>query len=547
MPLLSKQLSELVLAGVSGAQADGVIPSFELPEGIHLTRPKRREWGDYSTALPLQLAKLIELSPVAIANHIQDYLPKRGMIAHSTVSEPGFLNVTLSSDWLCSQVARVISEGSSFADIDLYSNQNAQVEFVSANPTGPLTVGHGRGGVLGDTLSNLLGAVGYRVTREFYYNNAGQQMRKLGESLKVRYMQSLGMTVQLLEDHYQGEYLTSLGADLVEHYSDSLLDEGWETFKDLAEEDISAKQHRTLRRLNIVMDVLYNEHSLYEDGSIDKVVNKLRHDKLAYDKDGAVWLAVKELGGSDDRVIVKSTGEPTYRLPDIAYHCNKMERNFDLVIDVLGADHKDAFPDVILGVKAMGYKADRIKMLMHQFVNIKGERMSKRSGNFISLDDLIDEVGADVVRFFMLMRASESHLEFDVDLARDQSDKNPVYYVQYAHARICSILEKASLAGYSFMDAQLGGLVHPSERMLMRNLLELSDTIDRAVREMAPHYLVTYVRDLASSFHAFYGDCRVLDDDDIPLTFARLNLIRAVRIGLARALDLLGVSAPETM
>ena len=547
MTLLSIQLSKLVIAGVARAQKEGVLPSFELPELIHLTRPNRREWGDYSSALPLQLAKQIDHSPIVVANHIQDYLPKSPIIEHSTVSEPGFLNVTLSSDWLCSQVARVISEGTSFMNLDLYSNQSAQVEFVSANPTGPLTVGHGRGGVLGDTLSNLLSAVGYKVTREFYYNNAGQQMKKLGESLRIRYLQSLGISVQLSEDHYQGEYLISLAAQIVESHSDSLSEESWETFKDIAEADIAAKQHSTLNRLNIVMDVLYNEQSLYEDGSLDKVVAKLRQKKLAYDKDGAVWFAVKELGGSDDRVIVKSTGEPTYRLPDIAYHCNKMERKFDLVIDVLGADHKDSFPDVILGVKAMGYEADRIKMLMHQFVNIKGQRMSKRSGKFISLDDLIDEVGADVVRFFMLMRASESHLEFDIDLARDQSDKNPVYYVQYAHARICSILEKASIAGYSLKDTKVDSLVHPSERLLMRNLLELSDTIDRSVREMAPHYLTTYVRDLASSFHTFYGDCRVLDDDDVSLTLARLNLIRAVRVGLSHALGLLGVSAPESM
>ena len=547
MTLLSIQLSKLVIAGVARAQKEGVLPSFELPELIHLTRPNRREWGDYSSALPLQLAKKIDHSPIVVANHIQDYLPKSPIIEHSTVSEPGFLNVTLSSDWLCSQVARVISEGTSFMNLDLYSNQSAQVEFVSANPTGPLTVGHGRGGVLGDTLSNLLSAVGYKVTREFYYNNAGQQMKKLGESLRIRYLQSLGISVQLSEDHYQGEYLISLAAQIVKSHSDSLSEESWETFKDIAEADIAAKQHSTLNRLNIVMDVLYNEQSLYEDGSLDKVVAKLRQKKLAYDKDGAVWFAVKELGGLDDRVIVKSTGEPTYRLPDIAYHCNKMERKFDLVIDVLGADHKDSFPDVILGVKAMGYEADRIKMLMHQFVNIKGQRMSKRSGKFISLDDLIDEVGADVVRFFMLMRASESHLEFDIDLARDQSDKNPVYYVQYAHARICSILEKASIAGYSLKDTKVDGLVHPSERLLMRNLLELSDTIDRAVSEMAPHYLTTYVRDLASSFHTFYGDCRVLDDDDVSLTIARLNLIRAVRVGLSHALGLLGVSAPESM
>ena len=353
--------------------------------------------------------------------------------------------------------------------------------------------------------------------------------------------------MHLSEEHYQGEYLVSLGAQLIEEHSDGLIEEDWDTFKDIAEESIAAKQHLTLDRLNIVMDVLFNEQSLYEDGSLDRVVDKLRQKKLAYDKDGAVWFAITALGGSDDRVIVKSSGEPTYRLPDIAYHCNKMERKFDLVVDVLGADHKDSFPDVLLGVKAMGYEVDKIKLLMHQFVNIKGERMSKRSGNFVSLDELVDEVGADVVRFFMLMRASESHLEFDIDLAREQSDKNPVYYVQYAHARICSILEKAALAGFSLEDVRVDVLIHPSERMLMRNLLELSDTIDRAVRELAPHYLTTYARDLASSFHTFYSDCKVLDTDNLTLTLARINLVRAVRIGLARTLDLLGVSAPESM
>ncbi len=547
MPLLAKQISDLILSGACLAQEAGKLPSYQLPAYIHLTRPKRREWGDYSSALPLQLSKHMSCSPIDIADQIQNHLPQSAMLGDSTVSVPGFLNITLSGEWLCSQAERVINEGPSFADLEHHLNNKAQVEFVSANPTGPLTVGHGRGGVIGDTLSNLLSAAGYQVTREFYYNNVGQQMRRLGESLKIRYLQSLGGSMHLSEEHYQGEYLVSLGAQLIEEHSDGLIEEDWDTFKDIAEESIAAKQHLTLDRLNIVMDVLFNEQSLYEDGSLDRVVDKLRQKKLAYDKDGAVWFAITALGGSDDRVIVKSSGEPTYRLPDIAYHCNKMERKFDLVVDVLGADHKDSFPDVLLGVKAMGYEVDKIKLLMHQFVNIKGERMSKRSGNFVSLDELVDEVGADVVRFFMLMRASESHLEFDIDLAREQSDKNPVYYVQYAHARICSILEKAALAGFSLEDVKVDVLIHPSERMLMRNLLELSDTIDRAVRELAPHYLTTYARDLASSFHTFYSDCKVLDADNLTLTLARINLVRAVRIGLARTLDLLGVSAPESM
>jgi arginyl-tRNA synthetase len=393
----------------------------------------------------------------------------------------------------------------------------------------------------------LLSAVGYQVTREFYYNDAGQQMRRLGESLRLRYLQALGRSVALSEDHYQGEYLEELGRGLLAEHGDSLADTDWEKFKDLAEEAIAAQQRDTMKRLYIRMDVFFNEHSLYGDGSVEKVVEVLRDKSYAYELDGAFWFAATALGGPEDRVIVKSSGEPTYRLPDIAYHCNKLQRGFDLVVDVLGADHKDSFPDVLRGVQAMGHDVSGVKLLMHQFVTIKGQRMSKRSGRFTTLDELIDEVGADVVCFFMLMRAAESHLEFDLDLAREQSEKNPVYYVQYAHARICSILAKAQAEGFSDTSGDVLLLRHPSEHMLIRRLLELADTIDRAVRELAPHHLTTYARELASSSHAFYRDCRVVDVENRALTLARLKLVRAVRIGLARTLELLSISAPEVM
>ena len=547
MSILTKQISEEIINSIILAQSDGLLPDFDLPDHIHLSNPKQIEWGDYSSAFPLQMSKQLSLSPISIAESIQKKLISNTMFENVTVSKPGFLNVTLSVDWLCASVEAVLEKGSSFADLQEFEGKEAQVEFVSANPTGPLTVGHGRGGVIGDTLSNLLSSVGYKVTREYYYNNAGRQMKILGESLRIRYLQSLGRDLSLSEHHYQGDYLVDLSTQLVDNYGDSLVESHWKEFTKIAEENIASQQHNTLSNLNIVMDILYNEQSLYEDGSVDNVIEILKSKGLAYEKDGALWFALTILGGSEDRVIVKSSGDPTYRLPDISYHCNKLERGFDLVVDVLGADHKDSFPDVLLGVQAMGYDSTKIKLLMHQFVNIKGQRMSKRSGNYITLDNLIEEVGADVVRFFMLMRTSESHLDFDVDLAREQSEKNPVYYVQYAHARICSILDRAESIVANDSDKVIINLTHESERVLMRKLLELSDTIDRSVRELSPHYLTNYARDLASSFHAFYGACKVLDVENIQLSKSRINLVKAVQIGLLRALELLGVTAPESM
>ena len=547
MPVLSTQLEEFIVSGAHAAQRAGALPACRLPEHAHLSRPKRPEWGDYSCALPLQLAKPMQQPPLEIAAQIEKHLPESVLLGKTSVSPPGFVNISLAGDWLAAQVDAVLRSGPTYADLHYATGKKAQVEFVSANPTGPLTVGHGRGGVVGDTISGLLSAVGYQVTREFYYNNAGQQMRRLGESLRLRYLQALGQSVDLAEDHYYGEYLAQSGRGLHAEHGDGLANADWDAFKDLAEEAIAGQQRETMKRLGIRMDVFFNEHSLYEDGSVEKVTEALRENGLAYDRDGALWLAATALGGPDDRVIVKSSGEPTYRLPDIAYHCNKLERGFDLVVDVLGADHKDSFPDVLRGVQALGHDGAGIKMLMHQFVTLKGERMSKRSGRFTSLDELIDEVGAAVVRFFMLMRAAESHLEFDLDLARDQSEKNPVYYVQYAHARICSILAKAQVEGFSDESGEEKLLRHPTEHVLIRQLLELADTIDRAVRDLAPHHLTTYARELAGSFHAFYRDCRVVDAENRALTLARLKLVRAAGIGLARTLELLGVSAPEAM
>jgi arginyl-tRNA synthetase len=547
MPLVYKLLSDIVLEGVRAASQAGDLPPVVIPDSAPFSPSKKLEWGHYSTSLALQLAKSAQRKPLEVAEVIQAHLPAAPIVAGTTVTPPGFLNITLSGEWLADQVDLILELGQEYADLDVGKGKKAQVEFVSANPTGPLSVGRGRGGVIGDTLANLLSAAAYEVTREYYFNNAGAQMRNLGESLRLRYLQALGREVEFPDDLYQGEYLEALGESLAADRGDSLALDSWESFKQIAEDAMFESIRSTLDKLNIKMDVYFNEFSMYEDGSVWKTLDGLREKGYIYEKEGAVWFQATSLGGLEDRVVVKSTGEPTYRLPDIAYHVNKLQRGFDLIVDVLGADHKDAFPDVQRGVQALGYDPSGIKLLMNQFVTVKGEKMSTRAGRFTTLDELIEEVGADVVRFFMLMRSAESHLEFDLELAREQSEKNPVYYVQYAHTRISSILRKAEEKGFSSVGGDVRLLAHPSEQALILQLLDLSEVIRRGVSELAPHYLTTYGRDLATAFHGFYRDCLVLDPEAPDLTKARLKLVLAAKTGLARTLGLLGVSAPEVM
>jgi arginyl-tRNA synthetase len=547
MQLIQALISNFVLAGGRAAQQAGRLPVFELPESAPVSPSKKPEWGHFSSTLALQIARPAGVPPLETAKIVQVHLPEVDFVETTSVTPPGFLNITLSGSWLARQVNAILEGGLRYADLDRGQGCKAQMEFVSANPTGPLSVGRARGAVIGDTMANLLKASGYEVEREYYFNNAGTQMRILGESLRLRYLEALGTEIELPEEYYQGEYLAELARKVAAERGDALAEAGWETFKEIAEAAMFESIHSTLANLGIHMDVYFNENSLYEDGSVWETLEALRQGGYIYEKDGAQWFAATRLGGPEDRVVVKSTGEPTYRLPDIAYHVNKLERGFDLVIDVLGADHKDAFPDVVRGVEAMGYDGSKIRMLMNQFVTIKGERMSTRAGRFTTLDELVEEVGADVVRFFMLMRSSESHLEFDLELAKEQSEKNPVYYVQYAHTRISSILRKAGELNFEMGEGDVSLLVHPSEQALILQLLDLPQVIQRAVEDMAPHHLTTYGRDLATTFHGFYRDCLVLDPQNLELSRARLKLATAAKIGLARALGLLGVSAPEVM
>jgi arginyl-tRNA synthetase len=489
--------------------------------------------------------KATRQNPLQVAQAIQQYLPALPQVGRVSVSAPGFINIALDRSWLSAQADRIVAAGAGYADLDWGAGKTAQVEYVSANPTGPLSVGRGRGGVLGDTLANVLSAAGYKVTREYYFNNAGRQMQILSDSLRLRYHEALGLPVDFPADYYQGAYLRELADSLVAKHGDQFINDTWESFKSIAEAAMFASIQATLAKLNIHMDVFFNENTLYESAVWD-VLADLKQGGFVYEQDGAQWLAATKLGGEEDRVLVRSNGEPTYRLPDIAYHLNKLHRGFDLIVDVLGADHKDEFPDVVRGVQALGYAGDNIHLLMNQFVSVKGEKMSTRAGRFTTLDELIAEVGADVVRYFLLYRDAKSHLEFDLELAKQQSDHNPVYYTQYAHARACSILRKASSAGITAAPAGFV-LQHPAEQAVLLRLLELADVLAVVLTNLEPHHLTTYARDLATAFNAFYRDCQVLDMANLEMSQARLQLVRAAQIGLARILGLLGIAAPTEM
>ncbi|AFN75534.1 arginyl-tRNA synthetase [Melioribacter roseus P3M-2] len=414
-----------------------------------------------------------------------------------------------------------------------------------------MTVGHGRNAVTGDTVANLLSAVGYEVDREYYFNNAGRQMRVLGDSVRLRYLELLGEKIDFPEEYYQGEYIKDIARKLFDEYGDKLKEESADgIFKERAEKEIFVEINQTLKRLDIVFDNYFNEHSLYEEGRIKNLLELFKQKNLSYEKDGAVWLKFSELGNEQDKVIVKSSGEPTYRLPDIAYHITKFERGYDLIVDLFGSDHNATYPDVMAALKALGYDTDKVKVLIHQFVTIMqgGEivKMSTRKANYITLDELIDEVGADVVRYFFNMRSITSHLNFDIDLAKKQSDENPVFYLQYAHARISSILRMTKEEGLEMSTENLHLLETDEEQRLLKKLYQYPDEVTLSAENYEPHRICVYLEELAALFHKFYTVCRVIGSPK-DLAEARIALIVATKTVLKNGLSLLGVSAPDRM
>jgi len=516
-------------------------------------KPKLEAHGDLSINLAMLLANQLKQNPREIARQIVDALTfEIDWIEKVDIAGPGFINFFLANSMLQNKVSQILSEGNAYGRFDTGKGEKAQVEFVSANPTGPLTVGHGRQAVLGETIAMLLEWHGFEVTREYYFNNAGRQMRVLADSVRLRYLELLGEKINFPDDYYQGQYIKEIAAEISKEHGDSLKStEDLEIFKSAAEKNIFKDIKSTLERLNIQFDVYFNELDLYENGEIDKVLKTFKGKGYSFEKDGAVWLKTTEFGLEQDRVIVKSTGEPTYRLPDIAYHKNKYERNFDLIVDVLGADHLDTYPDVLAGMKALGLNPDKIKVLIHQFVTLfEGKekvKMSTRKANYVTVDDLLDEVGADVAKWFFLMRSMQSHLNFDLSLAKTMSDENPVYYNQYAHARICSIIRNGIEKGIEFKDSDsFHRLAEKSEFDLIKKLMEFPLTVNRCATEYEPHLITQYMSEVSTAFHKFYTEYRVIGEDE-ELSQARLGLCLATKTVLANGFAILGVSAPEKM
>ena len=523
----------------------------QIPD-IKIEKPRDPSHGDAATNIAMLLAGVLKNNPRKIAEQLVEKIElDEKKITDVQIAGPGFINFRFSDNYLFDALRGLIEEKEEYGKSEELAGKRALVEFVSANPTGPLTVGHGRNAVLGDTVARLLEWTGADVEREYYFNNAGRQMRVLGQSVRARYMEILGKDVEFPEGGYEGLYIKTIAQTLVDEFGDSLIEEKDESiFKEKAEEAIFEEIQKTLSRMNIEMDSFFNERTLYENGSIDETVEKFREKELAYDMDGAVWFKTTEFGKDKDTVLIKSSGEPTYRLPDIAYHADKLERGFDLCIDVFGADHIDTYPDVLSGIEVLGYDKEKVDVLVYQFVTLvkdgKPFKMSTRKANFVTLDELMDEVGEDVTRFFFLMRSPNTHLEFDVAQAKEAGEKNPVFYLQYAHARIQSILRKIDEITEISEKPDLSLLKHEAEEALIKRLLSFPDAVSQAAKHREPHRVINYLNELASDFTSFYHDCRIIGEDE-ELLQARTALAKAVAQVLKNGLSILGITAPDRM
>jgi arginyl-tRNA synthetase len=563
MPRIPDDLNTRIFQAIRKAQRSKDLPRFEIPE-IAIERPKSPEHGDYSTPVCLVLARFARMAPIEIARRVVTRFPNVDYLAPPEIAHPGYINFRLRTGWLQRQVEAILEKGERYADVNLGKGRRVQVEFGSANPTGPLHMGFGRNVVLGDGIASVLAAAGYQVQREYYVNDAGTQMELFAKSLFARYAQALGKDVPLPDEGYRGEYLVQWGREIADSEGLRLLkmpqQDALDELETIGLEDkVLASVRKDCHDLGIHYDNWFYEHTVYEDGEFQKIMTLLRQRDLLVEREGAVWFTASAFSPDlKDEVLIRSNGQPGYFASDIAYHYNKLvKRGFDRVINVWGADHQGHVPRMKAMMEALGLDPDRLTLVIYQLVTVKqgGEdvRLSKRAGTMVRLRELIDEVGADAVRFTLLSRAADSQMEFDVDLAKEQSDRNPVYYVQYAHARIASILREAGEQACVGEEGDVALLNHPAELDLIRKMVDLSEIIERAATQLAPHHLTYYAQELATLFNIFYRDCRVLPRKtgeagvSTQETAARLKLIRAAGIMLARTLHLMGMSAPESM
>ena len=551
-------LKHRIAAGIEEAALEavrrGLLPEVALPR-IAVERPQSAAHGDYACSFPLKLARVSRMNPMDIAQIVAGLVAPMPEVEKIEVAKPGFINLILKDDWLAAQVEAIRTEGHKYGCIEMGEGQRVQLEFVSVNPTGPLHVGHGRGAILGDTLASALSAAGYSVEREYYVNDAGGQIEAFYRSLYARYREAFGLPAEIPNDGYHGAYLVDLAAELVSEKGDAFLKmEEKEAVLELGKiglQKVLELIRKDLEAIRVNFDVWFSEKSLYESSQYETAMSLLRRKGHVVEREGAVWFASSELGDDRDNVLVRSSGVPTYFASDVAYHYDKfVERRFDQVINIWGADHQGHVPRMKAVLAAMDIDPARLRVLITQMVTLRRGgaeiRISKRSGEIVTLREVVEEVGADACRFFFLARSADSQMDFDLELAKKESTDNPVYYIQYAHARIASIFRLAQERNIDFSQGNVALLTTEPELSLVRKMIQFPEVVETVVTNLEPHHLPYYAQELATAFHSFYKQCRVISDD-AALTAARLQLVDAARVVFARTLSLMGMSVPDRM
>ena len=552
--MVKKKLVTCLQQAIIKAQQENNLASVTLPEVI-IEHPQDPKHGDFASGLPLKLARTMKLPPLTIAKRITEYILPPPEIDKFSVASPGFINFTLSNDWLVKQIDSILTAGKSYANLTLGKGKQIQIEFVSVNPTGPLHVGHGRGAVLGSTLANTLAAAGYSVEKEYLLNDAGNQINVFGQSLYARYQQYLGNEISVPTDGYLGNYIIDLAKEIMQKEGKEFLtlpqDEAASQLGEIGVRKMTEEIKQDLQLINVEFDTWFSEKSLYRNKQYQRAMKLLQKGGYILKKDNAIWFESSLLGEDKDNVLVRSDGSPTYFASDIAYHYNKfLERKFNTVIDIWGADHQGHVPRMKAAIKALGKDPEQLKIVICQLVTLRRGKetikISKRSGDIITLNELVSEVGADACRFFFLSRSADSQMDFDIELAKKQSTDNPVYYIQYAHARIASILHLAKQMKIDYGQGDVSLLTTEAELALIRRLILLPEIIEIVSNTLQPHRLPYYAQNLATAFHSFYKQYRVVSKDE-ELSKARLKLVNATQIALAKVLSLMGMASPEKM
>ncbi|KAF1677915.1 MULTISPECIES: arginine--tRNA ligase [Bacillus] len=546
-------LKEEIKAAVLKA---GLAEESQIPDVV-LETPKDKTHGDYSTNMAMQLARIAKKAPRQIAEEIVAHFDKgKASIEKLDIAGPGFINFYMNNQYLTKLIPSVLEAGEAYGETNIGNGERVQVEFVSANPTGDLHLGHARGAAVGDSLCNVLSKAGYDVSREYYINDAGNQINNLALSVEVRYFEALGLEKPMPEDGYRGEDIIAIGKRLAEEYGDRFVNEEESErlafFREYGLKYELEKLRKDLENFRVPFDVWYSETSLYENGNIDKALEAIREKGHVYEEDGATWFRSTTFGDDKDRVLIKKDGTYTYLLPDIAYHKDKLDRGFDKLINVWGADHHGYIPRMKAAIEALGYEKGTLEVeiiqLVHLYKNGEKMKMSKRTGKAVTMRDLIEEVGLDAVRYFFAMRSADTHMDFDLDLAVSTSNENPVYYAQYAHARICSMLRQGEEQGLKpAADLDFSVIQSEKEYDLLKTIGGFPEAVAEAAEKRIPHRVTNYIYDLASALHSFYNAEKVIDPENKEKSRARLALMKATQITLNNALQLIGVSAPEKM